>query len=221
MKKKYVRTFLVILVCTLLPAAFFILDKKISEKRWVANDDSAADVMHPEYDLSDSSPEEFKKAFKYQMLKNATIDQTSVGPGVAVGLFLLKDEDGKTVPVCEKYPIIDFIFKAEGVAFSGAIPTLIVRGPCLIASDQRTLEPLPIPFSKILNSPLAQMEFSAEIPGRSERTKIFVKNVVEFWPTDWAWVGVTLYGEVNEPALKIDGYEIISVLGEPLVIQAQ
>ncbi|KYG66945.1 hypothetical protein AZI86_07940 [Bdellovibrio bacteriovorus] len=221
MKKKYVRTFLVILALALLPIGLFILDKKLGEKRGVANDTSSSESTHSEYDLSDSSPEEFKKAFKYQMLKNASLDQTSAGPGITLGLFLVKDEDGKTVNVCEKYPTIDFVFKAEGVAFSGAIPTLIVRGPCLVASDQRTLESLPIPFSKILRSPLTQIEFAGEIPGRSEKSKIFVKNVVEFWPTDWNWVGVTLYGDVEEPSLNINGYEIISVLGQPVLIQAE
>lgn len=221
MKKKYVRTFLVILALALLPIGLFIVDKKLGEKRWVANDTSSSESIHSEYDLSDSSPEEFKKAFKYQMLKNASVDQTSVGPGITLGLFLTKDEEGKVVNVCEKYPTIDFIFKAEGIAFSGAVPTLIVRGPCLVASDQRTLESLPIPFSKILRSPLTQIEFTAEIPGRNETSKIFVKNVVEFWPTDWNWVGVTLYGNIEEPSLSIDGYEIISVLGQPVLIQAE
>lgn len=221
MNKKYFRTFLVILALTLLPVAVFILNQKLSEKRWVANDISSSESLHPEYDLTDSSPEEFKKAFKYQMLKNAAVDLTSAGPGITLGVFLLKDDDGKTVNVCEKYPLIDYVFKAEGVAFSGAIPTLIVRGPCLLASDQRTLEALPIPFGKILRSPLTQTEFTAEIPGRPETSKIFVKNVVEFWPTDWNWVGVTLYGDSQEPSLNINGYEIISVLGQPVLLQAE
>lgn len=221
MKKKYLRTILVVLVLILLPLSLIVLDKKIGEKRWLAHDPSSAEGLHPEYDLSNSTPEEFKKAFKYQMLKSAAVDFTSVGPGVTLGLFLLKDEEGQVVNVCEKYPTIDFIFKAEGIAFSGEIPMLIVRGPCLVGSDQRTLEALPIPFSKILASPVSQTQFDGEIPGHSETSTVYIRNVVEFWPTDWNWVGVVLYGDVDEPSLNISGYEIISVLGEPILIQAK
>jgi hypothetical protein len=219
MKKKYLRNGIIILILAALPLAIFILDKKLGEKRYVASDAQNSTGAHPDYDLSESSPEEFQKAFKYQMLKGATVEKTSIGPGITLGLFLLKNDDDQTVDVCAKHPTIDYVFQAEGVAFSGEIPTLIVRGPCLVGSDRRTIEALPIPFSKIFKSPLSQIQFDGEIPGRSEKSKIFVKNVVDFWPTDWNWVGITLYGPTNVGNLSINGYEIISVLGAPVLVQ--
>lgn len=221
MKNRTLRIILSVLILAAIPLGFFVLDKKLGEKRFVANDPENSSGAQADYDLSESGPAEFQKAFKYQMLKHASLEQTSAGPGITLGLFLLKDRDGKTVNVCEKYPTIDFIFQAEGIAFSGEIPTLIVRGPCLVGSDQKTLEALPIPFSKILKSPLSQYEFNVEIPGYTQTAKVFARNAIEFWPKEWNWVGVTLYGAPDEESLKINGYEIISVLGEPLVIHAE
>lgn len=221
MAKRKLRLIITLLILAALPVALFFLDKKIGERRFIASDGRGSEGARPEYDLSDSTPEEFKKAFKYQMLKNATLDKTSVGPGITLGLFLFRDQDGRTINVCEKYKTIDLIFKAEGVAFSGEIPTLIVRGPCLVGSDQRTLEALPIPFSVILRSPVSQYEFDGEIPGYNDKTKTFARNVVEFWPTEWNWAGVTLYATPQEEPLHINGYEIISVLGQPLIISTE
>lgn len=221
MAKRKLRLIITLFILVALPAVLLFLDKKIGERRFIANDEAGSQGARPEYDLSDSTPQEFKKAFKYQMLKSAELVHTSAGPGITLGLFLMRDLEGRTVDVCEKYKTVDLVFKAEGVAYSGEIPTLIVRGPCLVASDQRTLEALPIPFKIIRGSPVSIHEFEGEIPGYTQRTKIYVRNVVGFWPADWNWVGVTLYADPREDALQINGYEIISVLGRPLVISAE
>lgn len=218
MTKRKIQLILTVLILAALPVGVFYLNHSLD--RNIASDDSGSQGGRPEYDLSEATPEEFKKAFKYQMLKNATLERTSAGPGINLGLFLLRDNDGTTIQVCEKYKTIDLVFRAEGIAVSGEIPTLIVRGPCLVASDQRSLEILPIPFATILNSPLSQHEFAGEIPGHTEGLKVFTRNIVGFWPSDWAWVGVTLYAGPQDEILQINGYEIISVLGQPLIIQA-
>ncbi|WII72094.1 hypothetical protein QJS83_16655 [Bdellovibrio sp. 22V] len=219
--QKTSRMMSLILLLAALPFALMTLEKKLSPLRKVASDGSSnSSEMTVEHDLSEASPEEFKKAFKYQVLKDAHPIETSEGPGVVLGSFLLKNADGAKVFVCEEYPTVDLIFAAEGVAFSGEIPQMVVRTPCLISEDQHHLEAAAIPFATILKSPLQQFEFTASVPGSREQGKVFFRNVVEFWPTEWTWIGVKFYGKNPENTLSINGYEVISVLGQPLILKA-
>lgn len=219
--QKMSRMMSLILLLAALPFAVTILERKLNPQRKVASDqETATTILAADHDLSEASPEEFKKAFKYQILKEASLVRTNAGPGISLGLFLTKNESGNKVFVCDEYPLIDLIFAAEGVAFSGDIPQMVVRGPCQVSADQRHIEALPIPFSKILASPLSQYEFQSEIPGSREKVQIYFRNAAEFWPLEWTWVGVKLYGKNPENTLQINGYEVISVIGEPLTVKA-
>ncbi|WP_374077031.1 hypothetical protein [Bdellovibrio bacteriovorus] len=219
--QKTSRMMSLIILLAALPFGLMFLDKKMSSKRDVANDGSIGSSSASEdKDLSEASPEEFKKAFKYQVLKDASLVETSAGPGVRLGLFLMKNESGNKVFVCDQYPTVDLIFAAEGVAFSGEIPQMVVRSPCVVSADQAHIEALPIPFSQIVQSPLQQYEFKTSLPNSREQGSVFFRNVVEFWPTEWTWIGVKFYGKNPEDTLQINGYEVISVLGEPLIIKA-
>lgn len=215
------RKWVLILLIAILPLAIMMLERNVP-KRKMASAENASSSPGPmaDHDLSEVPPEDFKKAFKYQVLRNISIENSAVGPGIRLGLFFMKNSSGNRVFVCDQYPTIDLIFAAEGIAISGEIPQMIVRGPCIASADQKHIEALPIPFSQIVKSPTAQFEFRVELPGSHEHASIYFRNVVEFWPTEWTWVGVNFYGQNTEDTLKINGYELISVLGEPLVLKA-
>lgn len=220
--KKPVRTLTVILVLIGIHFSVMLAENHFTQNRRIASQDSSAEKYSAsaDKDLSESTPEEFKKAFKYQLLKDAVVVSTQGNPGVRLGLFLMKDSRGVTVPVCDLYPTIDFVFAAEGVAFSGEIPHMIVRGPCVTSPDQNHLEALPVPWGKILNSPVQQFEFTSSLPYDQGKISIYFRNVVEFWPTEWVLVGVKLYGKTSEDVLQVNGYEVISILGQPLYLKA-
>ena len=220
--RKPVRTLTVIIVLVGIHFSMMLAETYFTQNRQIASQDGSGENYSASFDkdLSESSPEEFKKAFKYQLLKDAAVVDVLGNPGVRLGLFLMKNSSGTTVPVCTLYPTVDFIFAAEGVAFSGEIPHMVVRGPCLTSPDQNHLEPLPGPWGKILNSPLQQFEFTHALPYDQGKVSIYFRNVVEFWPTEWALVGVKLYGKTADDILQVNGYEVISVLGEPLILKA-
>ncbi|NUN06604.1 MAG: hypothetical protein HUU57_12685 [Bdellovibrio sp.] len=220
--KKPVRTFTVILVLLGIHFGIMLAEKHFTQTRKMASQDGATEKysVSADKDLSESSPEEFKKAFKYQLLKDAVIVSTQGNPGVRLGNFLMKDSRRVTVPVCDLYPTIDFIFAAEGIAFSGEIPHMIVRGPCLTSPDQNHLEALPVPWGKILNSPVQQFEFTSALPYEQGKISIYFRNVIEFWPTEWVLIGVKLYGKTSDDNLQVNGYEVISILGQPLYLKA-
>lgn len=211
---------LVILVAA--PFAFFALEKKLTQGRGIASTENVSPerINTEDKDLSEASAEEFQKAFKYQLLKDARVIESEGKSAVQVGLFLIKNSAGNKVFVCEEFPTVDLIFAAEGVAFSGEIPHMILRGPCLVGPDQSHMELFPIPWQKILSRPLQQFQFSSSLPNSREELKIYFRNVVEFWPQDWVLVGIKLYGRNPEKTLAVSGYEIISILGEPLSLNA-
>lgn len=215
------RMIILLLIVAAVPLSIYLLEKNIPQ-RHVASDESDLQNSYSgsEHDLSQASPTEFKKAFKYQILKDASLQQTSVGPGLRLGLFLLKNSDGNRVFVCDEYPTIDLYFAAEGIANSGEVPHMIVRGPCLTDEDQKHIGTLPIPFESILKRPLDQIQFKANLPNSREQVSVYFYNVAGFWPTEWTWVGVKLYGKDPQNTLQINGYEVISVLGEPLILKA-
>jgi hypothetical protein len=116
---------------------------------------------------------------------------------------------------------MDIIFEADGIAHSGEIPQMIVRGPCQTDVDQKHLEPLPTPFQEFVNSPVTQKSFKFYLPNSANALNLYFSNVFDTWPRDWTWVGVRLYGKHPEKILKIDGYEILSVTGEPITLSPQ
>lgn len=220
-KSKSIRTIILVLVFVVLPLSINQLNSRMSTSRRVANVDDESSLSHiEERDLSEATPEEFQKAFKYQTLKNAVMTQSTAGPGVNLGLFFMKNNQGQKVYVCSEYPTVDLLFSADGMATSGEIPLMIVRAPCLANNDQQHIEGLAIPFDDILKSSPETTMFTAQFPGSQEQGRIFFRHITDSWPTKWTWTGVKFYGKNPEETLNINGYEIISVLGEPLVISA-
>ncbi len=222
--QKIVRMMSLILALAILPFLLKTIEKKMVPQRHPSSDETAPPVMNDHaqgYDLSEATPEEFKKAFKYQVLKNVSVENTAMGPAMQLGLFLIKNESGAKVFVCDQYPTVDVIFEAEGVAFSGEIPRMIVRVPCVVSADQKHIDIAPIPFARILQSAVSEHEFTTSFYNSPEQGKIYFRNVMEFWPTDWNFVGVTFYSADGQKTLQINGYEVISVLGEPLTLSAQ
>lgn len=210
----------VLLFLVVLPLAIYVVNHHFFPDRNIASTNESVDSVGPkyDYDLSEASPEEFIKAFKYQVLKNAVSVETTVGPGLRLGSFLMKNSEGNKIFVCEEFPTIDLIFAAEGIAHSGEVPQMVVRGPCLSSTDQKYIEAFPIPFKKILTAPPGQAEFKFTLPDSREQIAIYFKNVVDSWPTDWNWVGVKLYGKKPGQMLEINGYEVISVKGQPVTL---
>lgn len=210
-----------ILILILVPVSLQLIGKSIPS-RHVASENSDPNIfVEDTLDLSESTPEEFVKAFKYQILKEPTVIQTRMGPGIRLGHFLLKGSGEKAVSVCEQYPTMDIIFAADGIANSGEIPQMIVRGPCLPEAERKHIEALPVPFQEFLSQPISQKAFKFSLSNTSDTVSLFFNHVFDFWPTEWTWVGIRLYGKNPNQILKIDGYEILSVTGEPLILSPQ
>ncbi len=207
-----------ILALAVFPVGMHILNNQLSPSRKVASQGglSSIGLQDDTFDLSESTPEEFRKAFKYQVLKNVELIQLHEGPGLKLGLFLIKNSSGAKVFVCDQYPTMDLFFMAEGVAISGEVPKMILRVPCIVSDDQKHIAAFPVPLQQIFASPISQSEFNVSASDLRESGKIFLRNGADFWPTEWVWTGVKFYGRDPTDILEINSYEVLSVLGEPL-----
>lgn len=228
-KKKSIRfsfrMLTVVLLLAALPFAVLVLNNKIGSQRNIASDSSIETTTDTEVDISNLPPDEFVKTFKYAVLKAVSVEktQTSEGQefdsGIRLGLLFIKDSEGNRVSICDQYPYVDLTFAAEGVAFSGEVPLMIVRGPCIKSPDSRYIEALSIPFDEILKSSTQNFEFHS-LMGSEHKVQIYFRNVLGTWPTEWNWTGVTFYQKNSNSKIEINGYETISVLGAPLILKA-
>lgn len=215
------RMIVLLIIVVAIPFGVYFVEEHLPRRDLASDDGSPEEHLGgTDFDLSEASPEEFRKAFKYQVLKDVSLRSGEFGPGIRLGLFMMRNSEGNKVFVCDEYPIMDMIFAAEGMALSGEIPHMIVRGPCVADSDQKHIDALPIPFGEILKSSPDKFEFKASLPDSRDQVNIYFRNVGDSWPIEWTWVGVKFYGKNPQDTLQINGYEVISVLGEPLVLRA-
>ena len=218
--RQAIRLMMMVLALTALPFGLKYLEKKFNSRMIASHEEQTTrgPASVDRFDLSLLDETEFKKAFKYQMLSEATIITTPQTQGVRLGHFLMSGAGTQSVFACERFPFIELTFKAEGVAFSGEIPTMTVRGPCIDSNDHKTIEALMIPFSEILTAPLTQTFFRFPIPEFRQNVAVVFAHVVEHWPTQWNLIGIKLYSEDSPESLNITGYEVISVMGSPLTL---
>jgi hypothetical protein len=190
--------------------------RKIASDNSVGGENSADSSR--EKDLSKLDAEEFARAFKYSLINPVSVVTESGQMGVQLGNFYIKGTDQQKIFVCSKYNFIELIFQAEGIAVSGEIPRMVVRGPCANAQDLNFIQALPIPYKKILATPVSQNQFRLPIADSNDSVQITFHYVVEQWPTDWNLVGVRLYSDYSSEILSLNGYEIIAILGQPFVL---
>lgn len=221
--RQAIRLMMMVLALVALPFGLKKLEQKFNARMIASHEETntRAPASADRFDLSLLDQAEFKKAFKYQMLGESLVIATPDAQGVRLGHFIMPDRDGKAVFACEKFGFIELIYSAEGIAISGEIPKMIVRGPCYESDDQKTIDALMIPFKEVLKAPLSQSQFRFPIAGRRENVSVFFTNVVEKWPTLWNLTGIKLYSEKSSETLGITGYEIISVMGEPMTLNFQ
>jgi hypothetical protein len=217
MKKPKHRSLLAVAV--VLIGGLYLTDRVFLEKRGIASISGAVSstMGRDYYDLSELSEPEFLKAFKTAMIRGLQVNKSSRGVGISLGIFQVKNDSGAKVYACEKYPNLEIILQADGVANSGNIPTLSVRGPCMVSDDGRRILPLEIPLKGLPQKLRENPNYQVALGDRGESFVISAQDLYsDYWPTDWNVVGIKLSND--QEVLEIDGYEIISLLDQPLTL---
>lgn len=202
----------------LLIGGLYLGDRLFLEKRGIASVDEpfTAGDRTKYYDLSDLTGPILQKSAKMAMAQGFQVQKTAQEVGLSFGGFLVQNAQGAKVYACEKYPNVELVLKAEGVAYSGNIPTLIVRGPCVTSDDGQKITALPVPlkdlYKNLKENPLWRIPWG----DRGESLLVSAQYLYDEWPQIWNVVQVKLYND--QESLEIDGYEIISLLDQALTL---
>ncbi|MBC7372280.1 MAG: hypothetical protein H7326_11980, partial [Bdellovibrionaceae bacterium] len=127
-----------------------------------------------------------------------------------------KNDSGGKVYACEKFPNFEMLLQAEGVANSGNTPTIVIRGPCVSSDDGRGLNPLMIPLKSLHKNLRENPIFRVGIGQGTDSFILSAQYLYGDWPRYWNVVGVKLSNDTEN--ISIDGYEIISLLDQPLTL---
>jgi len=168
------------------------------------------------FDLTDMSTKDFMKAFKQAMVYGLQVVREGSEVGLTWGQFLVRNESGAKVYACEKYPHLEVVLKAEGVAYSGNIPTIILRGPCLSSDDGERTRPLMVPLKGLHRLLRENSKYNIKMGDRGDAYTIEAQFLYNEWPQYWTVVGVSLSNETE--ALSMDGFELISLLDQVLTL---
>ncbi|MBS1971107.1 MAG: hypothetical protein JSU04_12405 [Bdellovibrionales bacterium] len=202
----------------LLVGGIYLGDRLFLQKRHVASFDGTITTSNGTsyYDLSDLTGPSFSKSAKVAMSQGLQVQRGAATAGLTVGNFLVKNSQGSKVYACEVYPDLEITLQAEGVAYSGSIPTIIVRGPCLNSDDGQTIQALPLPLKGLYQNVRQNPMWKVPLGDRGDSFMVSAQFLYNEWPTAWNVVGVKLSND--QESIAMDGYEIISLLDQPLTL---
>ena len=209
----------ILALCLILFGALYAADHLFLQKRGVASFEGQVHSAERSrnYDLSEYEGKELLKAAKVSMVEGLQLKKTNDSVGLSWGQFLIKNESGGKVYACEKFPNFEMTLEADGIANSGNIPRIILRGNCLSSDDGRTISAFMIPLrglhEKLRANPVYRVEAGA---GSGESFFLSAQYLFGEWPRYWNVIGLKLSNETEN--ISLDGYEIISLLDQPLTL---
>jgi hypothetical protein len=202
----------------LLVGGLYLGDRLLHQKRQIASFDGTINTSNGTsyYDLSELEGKSFQKSAKIALSQGMQVQRGAATAGLSIGNFLVKNSQGAKVYACEVYPDLEITLQAEGVAYSGNIPTIIVRGPCLSSDNGQTIVALPIPLKGLYQNVRQNPLWRVPLGDRGDSFLVSAQFLYNEWPTVWNVVGVKLSN--GEGSITMDGYEIISLLDQPLTL---
>ncbi len=120
------------------------------------------------------------KAGKYHvaLIQPAQVESKTDTVDIHLGGFLVPSPEGRLLPVCDLYDMLDMEFVAMGLAIHGHVPKLVIKARCIL-NAQRQIGPFVIPKKKILDSSVRQALFS------SPHLTLLFYHVSMSWPYEW------------------------------------
>lgn len=202
----------------LLVGGLYLGDRLFLQKRQIASFDGTITTTNGTsyYDLSELTGKAFQKSAKIALSQGFQVQRSATTVGLTMGNFLMKNSQGSKVYACEVYPNLEITLQADGVAYSGSIPTITVRGPCVSSDDGQTIAALPLPLKNLYQNVRQNPQWRVPLGDRGEGFVVSAQHLYNEWPTVWNVVGVKLYND--QESIDMDGYEIISVLDQPLTL---
>lgn len=173
---------------TLLAAGFFILvfqaGYQVAQKSWGGRLFVSTHPLSPKRGIASVKKDTLRsgehKANRYHMalIRDARVQSTPDTVNIHLGSFLVPSPEGRKLPVCDLYDMLDMEFMAMGLAIHGHVPKLVIKARCTLNS-KRQIGPFAVPKKKILDSSVRQALFST-----AHMTLLFF-HVSMSWPYEW------------------------------------
>lgn len=176
------------------------------------NRDPAA--VRNNFDFSHLQGASLQEAVKQRLIAGFEVQKAEEGTGISLGHFAFTNDDGKKLG-CQEYETVTLRFEAEGVVVSGDSTVMEIEGRCEFSSDLAKINPLVVPFQKIMGEHPGDGEFKFNT---SRPVVVRFTNLSDAWPTKWILKSVKLSGPQNNQGLTVDSSEISKYLGHPVVL---
>lgn len=132
---------------------------------------------------------------------------------VTLGHFIARGADGETNQFCELYKDIALTFSGEGMAVSGARPTMTVESPCLIAQDTDSTMPIWIPVDLIKSEKPVDAELRFTTPSD---VMIKLRDLPGEWPNYWILTEIKFLNKKDGRSVVIDKLSIYKMAAIPV-----
>lgn len=166
------------------------------------------------FDFSHLHGESLQDAVKQRLIAGFQVQKVDEGTGISLGHFAFSNGEGKKLG-CQEYETVTMRFEAEGVVVSGESTVMEIEGRCEFSSDLAKINPLVVPFQKIMGEHPGDGEFKFNT---SRPVVVRFTNLSDAWPTKWILKSVKLSGPQNTQGLTVDSEEISKYIGHPVVI---
>ena len=132
---------------------------------------------------------------------------------IRVGHFIAKTMDGEPNRLCDVFHDIALTFSAEGMAISGARPTMMIESACVASRSGETTETIWIPVDQIK----AEKPMDAELRFTSpSNVTIKLKDIPGEWPNYWVLKEIKLIDKKGGSSMTIDTATIYKLSQVPI-----
>jgi len=154
-------------------------------------------------------------ATKRRLLEGARVTQRKHQTGIELGHFVVRGEKGQKKLACNEFKKIEMVFTAEGVYVNGEATQMIIEAPCRVGENVNRISTIWIPYEKLLQEPVADME----IQYLEDQPVFQFKNTGDRWPTRWQLKSMNLSSsEAQKRSVYIDSEEVDQILSRPLTM---
>jgi len=201
-----------LLSSSLLFTVLFLLSSEMgNHSRRIASEE-IEDLLpsNVEFDLSGFDGVALTRRMKFRLFETAGWIEDKNQHGLLLGNIKFKNSKENTLSLCEAYPWLELVFQAEGVVVAGDSPKIVLRTPCKSESNSEMLDPIWIPWKKIVKLKPKVRDY------KENNNTFYFRSLDDFWPREWVLLELRLYPQDGGESFKVNGYEVIAVRGAPL-----
>lgn len=135
---------------------------------------------------------------------------------ISVRNFLVKSQI-QSMHLCEYFSSYTLTFEAEGIASSGARPTMLVTTPCQLSAKTRLPVPVIVPVEDIFKLSPSDTDISFEV---NPTAAFSFRNVSDTWPSHWVLSKIKFeHSEHSSREVTIDRRQIYTHAKSPAIME--